>query len=34
VVFTADICKGHYDGHGQKTMGAYKQRMKEYDLSS
>lgn len=33
VLFTADICKGHYDGHGQKTMGAYKQRIKEYNLS-
>jgi hypothetical protein len=33
VIFTADVCKGHYDGHGQKTMGAYQKRIEEYELS-
>jgi hypothetical protein len=33
VVFTADVCKGHYDGHGHKTMGAYKKRIEEYNVS-
>jgi hypothetical protein len=33
VIFTADICKGHYDSHNHKTMSAYKQRIEEYNLS-
>ena len=32
VVFTADVCKGHYDGYNNKTMQAYWRRMKEYQL--
>jgi len=30
VIFTPDVCKGHYDGHGNKTMDAYKQRLQKY----
>jgi len=30
VIFTADVCKGHYDGHNHKTMVAYQQRIKDY----
>ncbi|GAB4424786.1 MAG: hypothetical protein Kow0031_03980 [Anaerolineae bacterium] len=26
-IFTADICKGHYDGHGQRTLARYQQRL-------
>ena len=33
VVFTADTCKGHYDGHNQKTMNAYQQRLQTYALN-
>jgi hypothetical protein len=29
VVFTADVCKGHYDGHYQKTMSAYRLRLEK-----
>lgn len=32
VVFTADMCKGHYDGHNQKTMKAYRQRVQAHTL--
>lgn len=28
--FTADVCKGHYDGHGQKTLLVYRQRLSNY----
>ena len=27
VVFTADMCKGHYDNHGHKTLEAYHRRV-------
>ncbi len=27
VIFTADVCKGHFDGHSQRTMNAYRQRL-------
>lgn len=30
VIFTADVCKGHYDGHNHKTMTAYQQRIQNY----
>jgi hypothetical protein len=30
VIFTADLCKGHYDGHNQKTMQAYQQRVQNH----
>ncbi len=30
VVFTPDMCKGHYDGHNQKTMKAYRQRVQAW----
>ena len=30
VIFTADICKGHYNSHNHKTMTAYQQRVEEY----
>lgn len=30
VVFTADTCKGHYDGHNHKTMQAYQQRLQRH----
>lgn len=33
VLFTPDICKGHYDGHKQKTMLAYQQRAEKHNLS-
>lgn len=33
LVFTADVCKGHYDGHKHKTMRAYQQRAEKYNLS-
>jgi hypothetical protein len=29
VVFNADECKGHYDGHRRRAMAAYHQRMQE-----
>lgn len=32
VLFTPDVCKGHYDGHRDKTMMAYRQRAKQYNL--
>lgn len=34
VVFTADTCKGHYDGHYQKTMHAYQQRLQAHLVNS
>ncbi|MBI1881445.1 MAG: hypothetical protein HYR94_24965 [Chloroflexi bacterium] len=33
VVFTADTCKGHYDGHNQKTMSAYQQRLQAHAIN-
>ncbi len=30
VIFTSDQCKGHYNGHGTQTMGAYRHRINEY----
>lgn len=30
VIFTADICKGHYNSHNNKTMDAYRQRIEQY----
>jgi hypothetical protein len=33
VVFTADTCKGHYDGHNQRTMNAYQERLQTYVLN-
>ena len=32
VTFTADECKGHYDGHGQKTLNAYQKRVTEHKI--
>jgi hypothetical protein len=32
VIFTADQCKGHYDGHNNRIMHAYLQRLQEYEL--
>ncbi|HMQ52212.1 MAG TPA: hypothetical protein PKD98_08975 [Anaerolineae bacterium] len=29
VVFNADECKGHYDGHKRRAMAAYRRRMQE-----
>lgn len=34
VVFTADMCKGHYDGHNQKTMNAYQARLQAHTINS
>jgi hypothetical protein len=34
VIFTADTCKGHYDGHHQKTMHAYRQRLQAHTVSA
>ncbi len=34
VIFTADTCKGHYDGHNQKTMRAYQQRLQAHAVNS
>lgn len=31
VVFTADQCKGHYDGHGARTLQAYQGRVEQYN---
>jgi hypothetical protein len=33
VIFTADTCKGHYDGHNQKTMSAYQQRLQAHAVN-
>ncbi len=33
VVFTADVCKGHYDGHNQKTMSAYQLRLQKLAIN-
>lgn len=33
VVFTPDICKGHYDSHGHKTINAYRQQLENYGLN-
>ena len=30
VIFTADQCKGHYDGHKNNTMKAYQSRLEKY----
>lgn len=30
VIFTPDVCKGHYDGHKDKTLTAYRQRLQRY----
>lgn len=32
VIFTADVCKGHYDGHNNKIMTAYRERVRAYEL--
>ncbi|MEM7344797.1 MAG: hypothetical protein AAF485_11185, partial [Chloroflexota bacterium] len=32
VIFTADICKGHYDSPQSKTMNAYQKRVKDHTL--
>jgi hypothetical protein len=32
VIFTADVCKGHYDGHNGKIMTAYRERIRDYEL--
>ena len=34
VTFTADECKGHYDGHGHKTLTAYQKRMRDYRVGT
>ena len=31
VIFTADECKGHYDGHNNKTMLAYQGRLEKHN---
>ncbi|GAB4454435.1 MAG: hypothetical protein Fur0044_49100 [Anaerolineae bacterium] len=33
VVFTPDTCKGHYDGHNNRTMTAYQQRLQAYSVN-
>lgn len=33
VVFTADMCKGHYNSHNQKTMSAYHQRLQAHVIN-
>jgi hypothetical protein len=33
VVFTADTCKGHYDGHNQRTMNAYQERLQAHAVN-
>ena len=30
VIFTTDVCKGHYDGHSSRTMDVYRQRLLQY----
>ncbi len=30
VIFTADVCKGHYNGHNHKTMISYRQQLQTY----
>lgn len=30
VIFTADMCKGHYNSHNQKTMTAYQHRLQAH----
>jgi hypothetical protein len=30
--FTADVCKGHYDNHGQRTLNHYWQRLESYAI--
>ena len=32
VTFTADECKGHYDGHGRKTLDAYRKRLNGHQV--
>ncbi|HEX9921397.1 MAG TPA: hypothetical protein VGD99_01925 [Anaerolineae bacterium] len=32
VIFTADVCKGHYDGHNGKIMTAYRERIQNYEI--
>lgn len=34
VVFTPDTCKGHYDGHNNRTMSAYRQRLQAHSLKN
>lgn len=34
VVFTPDTCKGHYDGHNNRTMTAYRQRLQAHSLKN
>ena len=33
VIFTPDICKGHYDGHRHNTLTAYNKQLKEHTSS-
>lgn len=33
VIFTADTCKGHYDGHNNRTMTAYRQRLQAHSIN-
>lgn len=33
VVFTPDMCKGHYDGHNNRTMTAYHQRLQAHSVN-
>lgn len=30
VMFTPDVCKGHYQGHSNKTMSIYRQQLQQY----
>lgn len=32
LVFDSDVCKGHFDGHGQRTLRAYQTRLQVYGL--
>jgi hypothetical protein len=34
VVFTADMCKGHYDNHSHKTLHAYQERVNQHHVGS
>jgi hypothetical protein len=33
LLFTPDVCKGHYDSHGQKTLAAYRARQTQFGLN-
>lgn len=33
IAFTADCCKGHFEGHGQRILAAYENRLRRLDLA-